>query len=279
MYPTSINRSSNSPANSILAIDAAWTASEPSAVALLQQLDNHWHCRALAPSYAQFISLSNDLPVDWSKKTTGQVPDMAQLLNAAINISGQKPAIITVDMPVSNVLITGYRAAERAIAKAFSKKGCAAHAPSATRPGKISEAYTKRLEQHGFELGVVGTEAGTVNRLLEVYPHPALLRLMNAEYRLEYKAGKTSRYWPELSISERKQKLYYIYKNILAVLGQVIQDIDLDISESLIQQPFSHFKRYEDAIDALVCGWVGMQYLAGKASAHGDDSGAIWVPD
>jgi hypothetical protein len=102
---------------------------------------------------------------------------------------------------------------------------------------------------------------------------------MNAEYRLEYKVGKTSRYWPELSISERKQKLFYIYKNILAVLGQVIQDIELDISESLIEQPFSHFKRYEDAIDALVCGWVGMQYLAGKASAHGDDTGAIWVPD
>jgi hypothetical protein len=31
-------------------------------------------------------------------------------------------------------------------------------------------------------------------------------------------------------------------------------------------------------IDALVCAWVGMKYLAGEAVAYGDETAAIWVP-
>ena len=41
---------------------------------------------------------------------------------------------------------------------------------------------------------------------------------------------------------------------------------------------FSHLKRYEDTIDALICAWVGMKYLDGKAHAYGDETAAIWVP-
>lgn len=266
--------------NSILAIDAAWTASEPSAVALLQQVSEHWHCRAVAPSYAQFIALSEGQAVNWADKPGGQLPNVEQLLAAARQLLGEREInIITVDMPISTSPITGYREAERSIARAFSNKGCAAHSPSATRPGKISKAYTRDLEQLGFELGVKNTQAGTSHRMLEVYPHPALLKLMNADYRLEYKATKTSRYWPELSVSERKQKLLKVYRNILQALGKDISNIQLDLPDELVTQPFSQFKRYEDAIDALICGWVGIQYLQGKATAHGDGSGAIWVPE
>jgi predicted RNase H-like nuclease len=265
--------------NSILAIDAAWSEREPSGVALLQQAGNQWSCRALAPSYAQFVSLANAQPIEWSNKPVGQLPDIEQLLHAARQLLGhQQVNLITVDMPVSNTAITGYREAERAIARSFSKYGCAAHSPSVSRPGKIGRAYTDKLEQYGFELGVTSTRISTTNRLLEVYPHPALLKLMNVDYRLEYKAGKTSRYWPGLDVSERKKKLFHIYKNVLHVLGKEISDITLSLPDDLVQQPFSHFKRYEDVIDALICGWVGIQYLQGNAKAYGDDTGAIWVP-
>lgn len=265
--------------NAILAIDAAWTEKEPSAVALLQQVGEHWHCRALAPSYAQFTALAEGAAVNWVDKPVGQPPNLQHLLDTAHQLLGkQSVSLITVDMPVSKVAITGYREAERAIARAYSKHGCAAHSPSVTRPGKIGRAYTDNLEQLGFELGSADTRAGTSRRLLEVYPHPALMKLMQADYRVEYKAGKTSRYWPDLSVAERKQKLIYIYKCVLEVLAQHISNIGLHLPDELPEKPFSFFKRYEDAIDALVCGWVGTQYLQGNAIAHGDTTGAIWVP-
>ena len=37
-------------------------------------------------------------------------------------------------------------------------------------------------------------------------------------------------------------------------------------------------KNLEDALDALVCAWTGIQILRGRAVAYGDDAGAIWVP-
>jgi predicted RNase H-like nuclease len=40
----------------------------------------------------------------------------------------------------------------------------------------------------------------------------------------------------------------------------------------------AHLKRYEDALDALVCAWVGVCALNGSARAYGDDAAAIWVP-
>jgi predicted RNase H-like nuclease len=58
----------------------------------------------------------------------------------------------------------------------------------------------------------------------------------------------------------------------------------------VIQQPVSplvplsgakvpnHLKSYEDALDGVVCAWVGTTYLSGEVEPIGDDMGAIWKP-
>jgi predicted RNase H-like nuclease len=38
-------------------------------------------------------------------------------------------------------------------------------------------------------------------------------------------------------------------------------------------------KVFEDALDAVVCAWVGDFVLDGKAKAIGDETSAIWVPE
>ena len=48
----------------ILGIDAAWTAHEPSGVALVRFDGGSWRCVAVAPCYASFIALAGGLPVD-----------------------------------------------------------------------------------------------------------------------------------------------------------------------------------------------------------------------
>ena len=44
--------------------------------------------------------------------------------------------------------------------------------------------------------------------------------------------------------------------------------------------PLAGLKRYEDALDALVCAWVATLYLDGKGMAYNgaDPTAAIWVP-
>ncbi|GGG06368.1 hypothetical protein GCM10010924_38800 [Rhizobium wenxiniae] len=37
-------------------------------------------------------------------------------------------------------------------------------------------------------------------------------------------------------------------------------------------------KAFEDALDAFVCAWVGACVVDGTATAHGDDTSAIWIP-
>lgn len=264
---------------SILAIDAAWTSTEPTGVSLLQKNADQWHSIALAPSYADFYGLANGQQIDWDKKPQGEIPDIEQLLSAATRLLGNHPVtLITVDMPISTIPILGRRQAERAISRAYGAMGCAAHSPSVQRPGNISTIYTEGCCRQGYSLGVTTTSTGQVNTLLEVYPHPALIRLMGADYRLPYKAAKSSKYWPDDSATERKSRLVKLYYDILVALSQHIHDISLNLPADLIDRPFSHFKRFEDAIDALVCGWVGMKYLDGEATAFGDETGAIWVP-
>ena len=41
--------------------------------------------------------------------------------------------------------------------------------------------------------------------------------------------------------------------------------------------PLAALKRYEDALDALICAWTGAEYLAGRLRAYGDASAAVWA--
>ena len=57
-----------------------------------------------------------------------------------------------------------------------------------------------------------GISMSTTHRLagksyIEVYPHTALLRLLNADYRIPYKVSNTTKYWKHLSLEDRKQNL------------------------------------------------------------------------
>jgi predicted RNase H-like nuclease len=37
-------------------------------------------------------------------------------------------------------------------------------------------------------------------------------------------------------------------------------------------------KAYEDQLDAVVCAYVAIAALEGRAESYGDDVSAIWVP-
>jgi predicted RNase H-like nuclease len=267
--------------NAILAIDAAWTEREPSGVALVSGSNTIWRCDALAPSYEAFIRLSNGQPVDWSARHfPGSRPDAAALLAAARRLlpEGTEVKLVPVDIPVATVPIPSRRIADQQISIHFGGRGCSPHSPDLTRPGPIGVKISQDFTAAGFPLATVGADLPTGKHLVEVYPHPALLTLLSANYRVPYKEGKRRKYWPQDTPDVRKVKLLTQFADILAALRQQIHNIQLPLPAPNSNPKSTLLKRFEDALDALVCAWVGIRCLTGNVTSFGDATAAIWVP-
>ncbi len=266
----------------ILAIDPAWTDHEPSGVALLQSKKHGWKCVALSPSYGQFISLAHDVAVDWSQPPSAGEADVDALLAAATSmLGGQAIDLVTIDMPIANDVITHRRVADDAVSRRFGAKGCSTHSPTTVRPGELGQRISQRFIDLGFRVAVETTAAGTVPALAEVYPHPALLTLLSKDFRYKYKVANAAKYWPDKSVELRKRKLVKNWRRVLVELATTIDAIDLPLPKGAAIETLalSHLKRYEDALDALICAWVGVQYMTGNCSSFGDETAAIWVPE
>jgi len=258
----------------VLGIDAAWTADQPSGVALVRGRGRAWTCVAIAPSYASFLALAEGRRVDWAARPIGGAPDPDALLAACGALAGARPEAIAIDMPLALAPITARRAADDAIASAFGRHGLGAHSPNAARPGPIAARMRRGLAAHGYTLATTTTAPGTPGVMLEVFPHAALLGMLGASYRVPYKLARAAQYWPALAPLARRRMLLARWRLIRRALATRIADIPLRIPR---HGPLAALKRHEDALDALICAWVGIEYLAGRARPYGDASGSVWT--
>jgi predicted RNase H-like nuclease len=265
-------------ARTILGIDAAWTPTQPSGVALLREESPGWRCLALAPSYDAFLALAHGEQVNWDSRPSAAAVSAAELLSAAATLAGGiRPSVVAVDMPISRELITARRPCDDEVSRKFGKWLCAVHSPSTDRPGKVGQALTAQLAAEGYP---IVTGGGSAPALIEVYPHPAIVMLLSLEKRLEHKVAKAGRYWRNDPSADPRQNLLSNLGKLLDGLRVVIAGIDLEVPTADSARSLAQFKALEDALDALVCAWVGGCYLRGEAVALGDNgSAAIWVPD
>jgi predicted RNase H-like nuclease len=259
----------------VLGIDAAWTETAPSGVALVDETPDGWHCAGLAPSYEAFIRLADGIPVCWDAPQRGSSPNPAALMCAArLLLHGANVAVVAVDMPLATLPIEGRRKADNEVSRAFGKSFCGTHSPTRDRPGEISLKLRDGFAQEGYPL-VTSRCQSAAPALLEVYPHPALLRLLGDDQRVGYKIGKARKYWPDCPSADRRAKIVAEWKRILNALSRCIGRIPGLRPETA--RP-CRLKQYEDAIDALICAWVGMKYAGEEAEPYGDETAAIWVP-
>ena len=261
----------------ILGIDAAWTEHEPSGVALLVGDGDRWSCVAVAPSYESFIALAHGTPVTWSARATvPRKPPIDELVAAATRLAGCDVQLVAVDMPMSHVRITGRRTADNKVSEAFGTRHCSAHSPDKDRPGAIGSLLTRTLGELGFRLATTSMPRPASRTLLEVYPHTALLSLLDAERRVPYKVSKSSKLWPDLSIAGRIEELLKVFRRILARLECELGPLPFAIPPTAAS--LSELKKFEDALDAVVSAWMGMLYLRDQATPLGDARAAVWVP-
>ncbi|WP_235199778.1 DUF429 domain-containing protein [Sphingomonas sp. RIT328] len=257
----------------MLGIDAAWTATRPSGVALAVRQAGRWTLRAVAPSYAHFLALAHGETLDGAP--TGAVPDVPALLDAAQRLAGAPVGLVAIDMPLALTPITARRPSDNAIARAFGAWHCATHSPSAERPGALSDRLRAGFAAAGYPLRMQDAPAGG---LIEVYPHPALVRLAGGARRLPYKAGNSAKYWPGEPLAVRRGLLHAEWRRIAALLATRFDGL-ADRLPPLADRPSGiDAKAHEDMLDAIVCAWVGVTALDGQAEAYGDDDSAIWVP-
>jgi predicted RNase H-like nuclease len=260
----------------ILGIDAAWTPTAGSGVALAVEEGDRWRCAGLAPTFAEFEALAEGRDVRWEARVApvGAL-DAARLVAASRELApGMELSAVAVDMPLSRRPITGRRPCDDAVSRQFGGRGCGTHTPSAKRPGPMAAVLRDGFGAMGIPLHTSEGAGPVAPALLEVYPHTALLALTGEAFRVEYKTSKTRTYWPGQSLEARQQRLNKVWLKVLSKL-------EAHLETGLVlpgPKPFARLKRYEDALDALVCAWVGMEYLAGRSRALGDADAAIWTP-
>jgi|SRR5579864_123683 len=264
----------------VLGVDAAWTEKNSSGVALVSFTGGKWECVALAPSYAQFLAFSNGREIDWNEVPPGGQPQPDILLNCCRTLlQGRDVTVVAVDMPISRAPIFRRRAADSAISRMFGANKCSAHSPSSNRPGAVSRAFCEGFVRLGYNLTTTAGQQPLGQSLIEVYPHPALLTLLGENERLKYKANKTSQYWKGESLEKRRNCLLGVWARILVALKLHIGSVPDYIPKDAEDHPLNYLKRFEDALDALVCAWVGIIFIEGKATPFGDEESAIWVPE
>ena len=265
---------------SVLAIDAAWTDHHPSGVALVRGTAAGWSCVALAPSYDQFIAVANGVPVDWTSRPFATPPSARALLGASRSMLGAPVDLVCVDMPISRINIVGRRLADNDVSRRYGAQQCGTHSPSPLRPGVLGELFTREFEEHGYPVAGATTPVATTPALIEVYPYPALLHLLGADRRVPYKIAKAASYFPGLDPRQRRERIVDAWRRILDALGPLISGVALELPapSALAAMPSSELKRFEDAIDAVICAWIGVTYASGLAEAFGDESAAIWLP-
>jgi predicted RNase H-like nuclease len=255
----------------ILGIDAAWTTHQPSGVALVTGVADDWRCVAMEPSYQRFIERAG-------LQGPGTLPQSALLIQAAEDLAQAPVTVVALDIPLAHTPITCRRVSDNAVSKQYGNRGCGTHSPSAERPGLISKLLYEGFSALGFDL-LTTTHSTAPKKMIEVYPHVALLRLMNASYRVPYKISKSRQYMPQTPLRERSKLLREEMARILWALHAHISNIDLLLPQPEDLRSLSALKSYEDMIDALVCCWMGILMVTGEAVPLGDEDSAIWVPN
>jgi predicted RNase H-like nuclease len=259
----------------VLGIDAAWTLTQPSGVALACGSPGNWRLIAVASSYHRFLA-SADLELKENEPALGGAPNVALLLAASSMLCGHSVDLVAVDMPLARSPILRRRAADKAVSKAYGARKCGTHTPSKLRPGPISDTLRGDLELAGYPLLTVGP---AVRGAIEVYPHPALVELAETNERLKYKAAKTNQYWPGLVSADRRANLFEQWNKIIDLLQKEITGVEMVLPKMVLEAGGREVKAFEDALDAIVCAWIGICALEGRASPFGDADSAIWIPN
>ncbi|MBV6622332.1 MAG: DUF429 domain-containing protein [Rivularia sp. (in: Bacteria)] len=215
-----------------LGIDLGWQ-SQPSGLCCLELIDGK----------LELLSLDRKM----------EIADILAWIDNCVK-TGEN-AIIAVDAPTLIPNATGSRLPDKLTHKYFGKyhAGC--------YPANLGLAFAQRTVNFGLELESRGylhaptIEAQKLGRYqIEVFPHPAIVKLFGLEKILKYKKGK---------IGDRHLELKKLYNYIIDILPTLEPSLDIESNSHFLKFDFltaictgKILKAAEDKLDSLICAYV-----------------------
>ena len=269
----------------IIGVDAAWSESHPSGIAVLDIGGSKPALIDVARSYYEFEHCCVRRTIDWTTKPVIGKISLKTLIEVTLaRRPSSQIAVIAVDMPLSYQPIIGRRVSDNFLSLRYGSKWASTHTPTAQHPGKISDDFMLEALELGYPLATKNIQPESPC-LIEVYPHPAIIELMGLDKRLPYKVAKRKSYnkhhAPPLTVDQEWACLLSAQDRLYDALCMQIDEID-----GFINRPSSIIETYgrtaakpvEDMLDAIICCWVGYCFFKGNIESFGDDTSAIWVP-
>ena len=195
----------------------------------------------------------------------------AALLALVDALPADAPALLAVDAPLQCANETGARPSDIEMHRRFRREKCGCHPTNA----RIA-ARALRVAAGFFERGYRITREPPGTRqprvAVEVFPHPAIVRLCGLVERIAYKRGP---------VQARRAAFAHLQAALLACLPRHFPALSLDDSmRALLAAPWH--KDVEDQVDAFVCALVGYWHWLhnGRHTEFvGDDAtGCVLVP-
>lgn len=64
----------------------------------------------------------------------------------------------------------------------------------------------------------------------------------------------------------------------MTLLETEIADVKVGLPRLERRASALEVKAYEDTLDGVICAWVAIRALEGRATSFGDENSAIWIP-
>ena len=197
--------------------------------------------------------------------------DVTEVIENQSDVSG-----VAIDAPLIIEKDSGQRACERALSKEYGSRKSSCHASNkALYPNAPSTVLAKYLSKRGFtHIGHPTEERWQI----ECYPHPAIIELFGLPERLAYKKGK---------VGDKKKGQVQLSNYIRALKASEVLELTTSaeveeylVEESILSKSGKAMKKNEDALDSIICAYIGALYASEKPSnVFGTvEVGYIYVP-
>ena len=207
-----------------------------------------------------------------------EVYDSITSLNGIMDVIESQGDIggVAIDAPLIIENHSGQRLCERALSKVYGSRKSSCHASNKTLyPNAPSTALANYLSSEGFRhLGCPNKEKWQI----ECYPHPAIIEMFGLPERLAYKKGR---------VAEKKQGQVRLSNYIRALENSEVLRLTVSpevreyfIEENILSKKGAVMKQNEDALDSIICAYIGALYASGASNNTFGcvDAGYIYVP-
>jgi predicted RNase H-like nuclease len=204
------------------------------------------------------------------------------LIDAMVEVLPQaNPAFLAIDAPIVCPNIAGARPVDVQMSRLFHREHAGCHSANATRcprPPRILSRLMSEGFSAGWDFAAARRESVSKSSLplrlaAEVYPHPAMVRLLRLPRIVKYKKGR---------MTERHSEFARLQSLLVGLLSTEFSFLELDEeSRSLLKVRWS--KSAEDRLDAFFCALIGLWHVhhyGRRSQIIGDCStGFILLPE